>query len=117
MNDTFPFFVGLLQNEGEQVFHTHPRCRIAEMTAAADRRPGMGTGLRQCPFCFLMGQFQANRELRATHYAGPASHSLQPQPAAEREANDSSGSHGSLRTADARGEGGDARGRMEVRFI
>ena len=28
------------------------------------RVPGIGSGRRECPFCFLLGQFQANRALR-----------------------------------------------------
>ena len=59
MKDSFPFHT-LTRDAG--IYHTHPRCRIAQAIAAEARVEGTGEG-RECPFCFLLVQFQANRAL------------------------------------------------------
>ena len=61
MNNAFPFFSSA-PNSG--IYHTHPRCRIAQRIALEARVAGTGEGRRECPFCFLLAQFQANRALR-----------------------------------------------------
>jgi len=66
MNSSFPFFMGSPPGEGEQFYHTHPRCRIAQSTPVADRISGTGEGLRECPFCYLLEQFQAGKDLRTS---------------------------------------------------
>lgn len=64
MEPTFPFFSTRAEEEGSAIYHTHPRCRIAQHIPLASRSPGTGELRRECPFCFLLSQFQANRGLR-----------------------------------------------------
>lgn len=64
MASSFPFYSTQYQTTGPNLYHTHPRCRIAQEVAMDLRVPGIGSGRRECPFCFLLGQFQANRALR-----------------------------------------------------
>ncbi len=64
MASSFPFYSTEQQVKGPSIYHTHPRCRIAQEVELDLRVPGIGTGRRECPFCFLLGQFQANRALR-----------------------------------------------------
>ena len=61
MNSAFPFHT-LARDVG--IYHTHPRCRIAQGIAVEFRVAGTGESRRECPFCFLLGQFQVNKALR-----------------------------------------------------
>ena len=60
MDNAFPFY-SAVPNSG--IYHTHPRCRIAQRIALKSRVAGTGEGRHECPFCFLLAQFQANRAL------------------------------------------------------
>ena len=64
MTSSFPFHSDLLDTADAGVFHTHPRCRIGQRVADSSRVLGTGEGRRECPFCFIMRQFQASRALR-----------------------------------------------------
>ena len=64
MTSSFPFHSDLLDTADAGVFHTHPRCRIGQGVAGFSRVLGTGEGRRECPFCFIMRQFQTNRALR-----------------------------------------------------
>lgn len=64
MNSSFPFYCDMPDTAEASIFHTHPRCRIGQGIAASSRVPGTGENRRECPFCFMLGQFQANRALR-----------------------------------------------------
>ena len=64
MTSSFPFHSDLLDTADAGVFHTHPRCRIGQRVAGSSRVLGTGEGRRECPFCFIMRQFQASRALR-----------------------------------------------------
>ena len=68
MTSSFPFHSDLLDTVDAGVFHTHPRCRIGQRVAGSSRVLGTGEGRRECPFCFIMRQFQANRALRGYGY-------------------------------------------------
>ena len=76
MESLFPFYTGTPGAAEASVYHTHPRCRVAQSIALPNRTPGTGEGRGECPFCFLLGQFQANRALRGHpsvgESAGPA---------------------------------------------
>ena len=69
MTPSFPFHSDLQVSAEAGVFHTHPRCRIGQGIAGDSRVAGTGEGRRECPFCFMLGQFQANRALRGYSYA------------------------------------------------
>lgn len=60
----FPFYSSLPDTVGAGIYHSQPGCRIAQGIAANFRVLGIGSGQRECPFCFVLGQFQANRMLR-----------------------------------------------------
>jgi hypothetical protein len=60
MDTAFPFFATVPETG---IYHTHSQCRIAQGIALELRVPGTGKGLRECPFCFLLAQFQVNRAL------------------------------------------------------
>lgn len=64
MESAFPFFSTRFEEEGAAIYHTHPRCRLAQSIPLDSRTPGTGEHRRECPFCFLLAQFQANRGLR-----------------------------------------------------
>ncbi|GAA3975621.1 hypothetical protein [Hymenobacter antarcticus] len=68
MTASFPFHSDLPDTAEAGVYHTHPRCRIGQGIASASRVAGTGVGRRECPFCFMLGQFQANRALRGYSY-------------------------------------------------
>ena len=68
MTSFFPFHSELLDTAEAGVFHTHPRCRIGQGIEGGSRVAGTGEGRRECPFCFMLGQFQANRALRGYGY-------------------------------------------------
>ena len=70
MTPVFPFHSGLPATAEAGVFHTHPRCRVGQGIGSASRVAGPGEGRRECPFCFIMRQFQANRTLRGHGCAG-----------------------------------------------
>ncbi len=61
MDAVFPFYSSVPDTG---IYHTHPRCRIAQDIALDYRMAGTGAGRRECPFCFLLGQFQVNKALR-----------------------------------------------------
>lgn len=65
METAFPFFSNNPEAAGAVIYHTHPRCRVAQRIPLAVRVPGTGESRTECPFCFLLAQFQANRALRA----------------------------------------------------
>ncbi|MDB5235662.1 MAG: hypothetical protein JWR44_2655 [Hymenobacter sp.] len=71
MNSLFPFYVPSPESERPGIYHTHPRCRIAQSIALENRVAGTGEGLKECPFCYLLGQFQVNKALRG--HAPPGS--------------------------------------------
>ncbi|MDQ2792915.1 MAG: hypothetical protein M3Y12_02765 [Bacteroidota bacterium] len=64
MENVFPFFTNNADNAGLAIYHTHPRCRVAQQIPAQARVLGTGERRGECPFCFLLAQFQANRALR-----------------------------------------------------
>ena len=64
MATSFPFYSDLSENDGTGVYHTHPRCRVGQGIALNLQVPGTGYGRRQCPFCFVLGQFEASRKSR-----------------------------------------------------
>jgi hypothetical protein len=70
MTSSFPFYSIETRAHGPSLYHTHPRCRIAQSIALDARLPGTGEGRRECPFCFLLGEFQANRALRGRSFMG-----------------------------------------------
>ncbi len=73
MESAFPFFNNDADNAGSAIYHTHPRCRVAQQVPLEARVMGTGERRCECPFCFLLAQFQANRALR-----GHSSHGIQP---------------------------------------
>ncbi len=73
MKSLFPFYSGVPGAAQASVYHTHPRCRVAQGIALSNRIPGTGESRGECPFCFLLGQFQANRALRGYPSAGEGS--------------------------------------------
>ncbi|MET4075151.1 hypothetical protein ABIB44_002408 [Hymenobacter sp. UYCo722] len=64
METAFPFFSNHPDDAGSAIYHTHPRCRVAQQIPAEVRAAGTGENRGECPFCFLLAQFQANRGLR-----------------------------------------------------
>ena len=70
MGDAFPFFSNHPDDAGNSIYHTHPRCRVAQRVVPEKRVDGTGENRVECPFCFLLAQFQANRGLRG--HAGTA---------------------------------------------
>jgi len=88
MTNSFPFYSIEPEATGPSLYHTHPRCRIANSIAENSRVLGIGTGRRECPFCFMLGQFQVNRALRGQHFTGlegsAATHSVSTTPKSSR---------------------------------
>ena len=70
MKNVFPFYSSLPGVAEIGIFHTHPRCRVGQRIALSCRMAGTGEGRQECPFCFLLGQFQANRALRGKSSGG-----------------------------------------------
>ena len=70
MKSLFPFHSAIPGAAQANVYHTHPRCRVAQGIALSNRVPGTGEGRGECPFCFLLGQVQAYRALRGYPSAG-----------------------------------------------
>lgn len=70
MSSSFPFYSIEPEASGPSLYHTHPRCRIANSIAEGARVLGVGTGRSECPFCFMLGQFQVNKALRGHHFTG-----------------------------------------------
>lgn len=64
-----PFYSNQPDPAGASIYHSHPMCRVAQSIAPEFRIPGTGEGRQQCPFCFLLGEFQTNRELRMRQLA------------------------------------------------
>ena len=64
MEMTFPFFSNHPDDAGASIYHTHPRCRVAQRISLGSRILGTGESRGECPFCYLLAQFQANRGLR-----------------------------------------------------
>lgn len=64
METAFPFFSNHPDDAGSAIYHTHPRCRVAQLIPVGARVLGTGESRGECPFCFLLAQFQANRGLR-----------------------------------------------------
>lgn len=64
METAFPFFSNHPADTGPTIYHTHPRCRVAQQIPAEARVAGTGEHRGECPFCFMLAQFQANRGLR-----------------------------------------------------
>ena len=79
MASSFPFYSTEPEPSGPSLYHTHPKCRIAQEIDMRLRVSGTGSGRKECPFCFLLGQFQVNRALRG--HAVPALGSDVPGPA------------------------------------
>jgi hypothetical protein len=61
---SFPFYLDLPEKDGQGVYHTHPRCRIAQSISQRLHVAGKGQGRRQCPFCFVMSQFEASHAMK-----------------------------------------------------
>ena len=70
MEFSLPFFSNDPEAAGPGIFHSHPRCRIAQGIATEARVAGVGESRSECPFCYLLGQFQTSRNAR---YQRPAS--------------------------------------------
>lgn len=64
METAFPFFSSHPDDAGSAIYHTHPRCRVAQRIPTEVRVLGTGEKRGECPFCFLLAQFQVNRGLR-----------------------------------------------------
>ena len=64
MEMVFPFFSNHPDDAGPSIYHTHPRCRVAQRIPEEVRIAGTGESRGECPFCFMLAQFQANRGLR-----------------------------------------------------
>ena len=64
METAFPFFSNHPDDAGSAIYHTHPRCRVAQQVPLEARVMGTGEKRTECPFCYLLAQFQANRGLR-----------------------------------------------------
>ena len=64
MEMVFPFFSNQPDDATSAIYHTHPRCRVAQRIPPPMRVMGTGELRRECPFCFLLAQFQVNRGLR-----------------------------------------------------
>ena len=64
METVFPFFSIHPDHADSVIYHTHPRCRVAQQVPVEARVLGTGESRTECPFCFLLAQFQANRDLR-----------------------------------------------------
>lgn len=74
MKTSFPFFSTQADAAGPGIYHSHPRCRVAQAIALSHRQAGTGEGRQECPFCYVLGQFQLNRDLREDPpRGGPAS--------------------------------------------
>ena len=71
MNASFPYFSNHADAAGMGVYHTHPRCRVAQSIATSHRVTGTGDDRHECPFCFLLGQFQAYRSGETTRMSDP----------------------------------------------
>ena len=73
MKVDFPFFSNHPGDAGSTIYHTHPRCRVAQQIPVEARILGTGENRGECPFCYLLAQFQANRGLRGPlHGTSPA---------------------------------------------
>jgi hypothetical protein len=66
MEMRLPFYSSSPENSGLRLYHTHHRCRIAQEVAIHARVPGKGASRQECPFCFMLGQFQVNKSLRSS---------------------------------------------------
>jgi hypothetical protein len=64
MDVSFPFYSRSIENDAQRVYHTHTRCRVAQSIAVDARVMGTGDDQQECPFCFLLGNFEANRMSR-----------------------------------------------------
>ena len=86
MKIAFPFFSNYPDDAGAAIYHTHPRCRVGQQIPEEARVLGTGESRGECPFCFLLAQFQANRGLRrhlppgAPPVLGASSADATPQP-------------------------------------
>ena len=65
MSLAFPFYSSYGGKGGEEVYHTSSHCRIAQNIAVHHRLPGTGNDRHECPFCFVLTQFQESRDQRA----------------------------------------------------
>ena len=74
MSLAFPFYSSRGVKGGEEVYHTSPHCRIAQNIAVSHRLPGMGDDRHECPFCFVLAQFQESRNQRAARNDPPSSY-------------------------------------------
>lgn len=59
-----PFHSSQPSQTGTSIYHNHPLCRVGQGVPAESRIVGEGVGRQQCPFCFLLGEFETNREIR-----------------------------------------------------
>ena len=71
MNTSFPYFSNQAGAAGMGVYHTHPRCRVAQSIAASHQVAGTGENRHECPFCSLLSQFQSYRNSDAARLADP----------------------------------------------
>ncbi|MBF9223853.1 hypothetical protein [Hymenobacter ruricola] len=63
MNPPFPFYSSLPNKAELDIYHTHPHCKVALGIEASARVMGMGEGKRECPFCYLLGEFKSGRRV------------------------------------------------------
>jgi hypothetical protein len=61
MIQPFPFYSSAPSKAEADIYHTHPQCKVALNTAEEARVLGMGEDKRECPFCYLLGQFKTSR--------------------------------------------------------
>ncbi|MDO7850325.1 hypothetical protein [Hymenobacter convexus] len=61
MRYNLPFYSAEAENAAAEIYHTHPECRIAQQIAPDSRIGGTGDGRKECPFCFVLGQFRSNK--------------------------------------------------------
>lgn len=69
LNVALPFYSSQPDLAGTSIYHSHALCRVAQSISAEFRIAGTGEGRQQCPFCFLLSEFQMNRELRQQQLA------------------------------------------------
>lgn len=71
MNSPFPFHTSQPETAGATVYHTHPKCRVAQQITIDFQVAGTGAGRHECPFCYVLGQFEENRARRDYPAAEP----------------------------------------------
>jgi len=61
MKYSIPFYSASADKPATEVYHTHPQCRVGQKIQPTSRVEGMGEDRRECPFCYVLGQFSATK--------------------------------------------------------